>query len=42
LGAGFERSFVLRFAAHPLHGIHDVRLLGEESVPEVGCPLNVA
>jgi hypothetical protein len=41
LSAGFERSCALGFSTHPLHGIHHVRLLSKESVPEIGGPLDV-
>jgi hypothetical protein len=39
--AGLERAFTLRFHTHSLHGIQHVLLLREESVPNVGGPLDV-
>jgi hypothetical protein len=39
--AGFQISFVLCFLAHSLDGVHDVRLLREKCVAEVGCPLDI-
>jgi hypothetical protein len=37
----YERPFIFRLRAHPLHGIHHVLLLSDEGVAEVGRPLNV-
>jgi len=42
LGAGFQRAFAFSFRAHALDCIHYVGLLGQERVPEIGRPLNVA
>jgi hypothetical protein len=38
---GFEGALVLGFLPHPLNGVHDVALLCEEGVAEIGRPLNV-
>jgi hypothetical protein len=39
--AGFQIPIVLRFLAHPLYGIHHIRLLSQKSVTEISGPLNV-
>jgi len=38
---GLEGTLILSLLAHPLHGVHDIRLLGQERVAEVGRPLDV-
>src|SRR5207237_10787253 len=35
-------SFTFSLPSHPLNRIHHIRLLGEESVTEIGCPLDIA
>ena len=37
----FQVAFVLSLLAHALHGIHDIALLREKCIPQVGGPLNV-
>src|ERR1039457_1047207 len=47
LGPDGHLSVRLQFArlaglgSQPLHGIHDIGLLSEKCVPEIGCPTNV-
>jgi hypothetical protein len=38
---GFQGAGALRFLPHPLNGVHDVGLLREKRVAEIGGPLNV-
>jgi hypothetical protein len=40
--ARLQGSFALRFAAHSLHCIHHIRLLGYKGIPQVRSPLDVA
>src|SRR5437764_585250 len=39
--ARFQITLILSLLAHPLNGIHDVALLREECVAQIGGPLNV-
>jgi hypothetical protein len=35
------QALILGLLAHALDRVHHIRLLRQESVPQVGCPLNV-
>jgi hypothetical protein len=41
LFVGFEIAFLLSLLAHALHSVHDIALLRQEGVAEVGGPLEV-
>jgi hypothetical protein len=42
LRTGFQGPFTFRLGPHPLDRIHDVRLLREERVSQIGRPLDVS
>jgi hypothetical protein len=41
LFSGFEIAIVLCFLAHALHSIHQICLLSQKSIAEIGRPLDI-